>query len=516
MPLMLRDNAVFVMNVRERLRPNTLIPVAIATALLAGLIVLFCSLADFDRSEAPRLWWAFFVISIGQGIVLLLSGSGSVAISASRERQSGTLDSHRTSPTSSFDIGVGMLLGPPALEWLIVLGLLPIAAGLALYNGTSAGVLIAFYASLFLCAIFFHTVTLFGVMAIESRRLDFYRASWPLGLALLTWFASGVGMGFGISVLANGTCISAYMDLLVDIGYSRPAEIDANILQLFNISMPCLLVQAIIQAPLVALLFVAVLRRISRPERPVFSKSQSLALVAYLYFLFIGTTIVFLPGKTLGGYRGYPDTTIGILVNFMYFAMFAGMISGAGTTPSRLIYLKGLRRAKKEDNGRLSWFDDHASNTPWLVSFCVATLAAYASFTPFVPTGQHLAQAVPLLVAIAYSVTFLAALEAFRLGRHHDKKNFFVLAVAVPWLFVPLLSFVFALVDVLEGITPYLSIACPFVGVGMTAGMMSDAMLTSPVSEYAFPISATVVNGLLATILLVLAQRQRHRLGELE
>ena len=200
----------------------------------------------------------------------------------------------------------------------------------------------------------------------------------------------------------------------------------------------------------------------------------------------------------------------------MYFAMFAGMISGAGTTPSRLIYLKGLRRAKKEDNGRLSWFDDHASNTPWLVSFCVATLAAYASFTPFVPTGQHLAQAVPLLVAIAYSVTFLAALEAFRLGRHHDKKNFFVLAVAVPWLFVPLLSFVFALVDVLEGITPYLSIACPFVGVGMTAGMMSDAMLTSPVSEYAFPISATVVNGLLATILLVLAQRQRHRLGELE
>jgi hypothetical protein len=306
------------------------------------------------------------------------------------------------------------------------------------------------------------------------------------------------------------------MNLLIDIGQINPADIDENAFQFFNISMPYIAVQAIVQVPLIALLFGAALRRISRPERPKFSKSQALALVVYLYFLFIGATIVFLPGNTPGTEAYGGDYSLWILITFMYCAMFAGMITGAGATPSRLTYVKGLRRARKKGKGRVAWFDDHASNAPWLMSYCVVTLAAYAVFYSFVPIEQYLRQAIALLVTILYVLSFLAALEVFRLGKHHGKKNFFNLIVAVPWLFIPLIGFIFPLVDALTSFIPYLLIACPFLGVGITAGVMSDAMRPLQGSELTIAIAALIVNVLLAAILLILAQRQRHRLGELE
>jgi hypothetical protein len=245
-------------------------------------------------------------------------------------------------------------------------------------------------------------------------------------------------------------------------------------------------------------------------------EERGLALVVYLCFLFIGTTIVFLPGNTPGtsAYRG--DYSLGILITFMCFAMFVGMITGAGATPSRLTYMKGLRSARKEEKGRVAWFDDHASNAPRLISYCVVTLAAYAVFYSFVPIEQYLRQAAVLLVAVFYALSFLAALEAFRLGKHHEKKNFFILIVAVPWFFIPLIGFVFPLVDTLASFVPYLLIACPFLGVGLMSGVMNDDMLLGQESERALAITATIVNVLLAAILLVLAQLQRHRLGELE
>jgi hypothetical protein len=88
--------------------------------------------------------------------------------------------------------------------------------------------------------------------------------------------------------------------------------------------------------------------------------------------------------------------------------------------------------------------------------------------------------------------------------------------VAVPWLFIPLIGFIFPLVDALTSFIPYLLIACPFLGVGITAGVMSDAMRPLQGSELTIAIAALIVNVLLAAILLILAQRQRHRLGELE
>lgn len=516
MPLALKDNAVFLKNVRERMRTNTLLPVAVTVTILVAMILFLFSLIDLSSTGAPRSWWAFFILAIGQGIVLLLSGSGSVATSAGRERQAGTLDFHRTSPTSSFDIVIGLILGPPVVEWLVVLSLLPLTAGLALFGGTSIDVLVGFYASLFLCAIFLHVATLLGVMAIESRRIDIYRSSWPLALAVFAWIGSGIGLGAGISVLANSTCIPAYMELLIDMGIVSAAEINENAFQFFKISMPYLLLQVIIQAPLGALLFVSTLRRISRPERPIFTKGQSLALFAFLSFLFIGTVIVFLPDETPRGSGIFPEESLAILVAFMYFAMFAGMLTGAGCTPSRLTYLKGLRRARKRESRSLALFDDHTSNAPWLASYAVVTLAAYGTFAPFVPIAQYLRYAVALMVAIAYVVWFLAALEAFRLGNHHEKRNLFVLAIAVPWFFIPLFSFVFSLVGALEDFVPYFLVACPFFGVGLTFFAMSETVIEFRGIKLPFAIAATIVNTLLAVILLIVARRQRKRLDESE
>ncbi|MHC4202974.1 MAG: hypothetical protein ACYSU0_23555, partial [Planctomycetota bacterium] len=106
-----RDNALFLASWRERMRPAAVLSMGIVAAVVITLVVVGCySKAVSDArhrwvSHAPREWlgWAFGIVAVLQGFVLLVVGSAWAGNMAARERTGGTLEFHRTSPTRRID-----------------------------------------------------------------------------------------------------------------------------------------------------------------------------------------------------------------------------------------------------------------------------------------------------------------------------------------------------------------------------------------------------------------------------
>lgn len=441
MPLSPRDNALFVRNFRERMRPH--IVGSYAVVLFAAVMVLFMLLADVfaeaGRQNAlfsllPRCVPAgvLAALSVFQGTVLLGLGTLSAYRMALQDRFNGTLDFFRATPTKSLDHIMGLVFGAALTEWYFFLLLVPVMLVLALLSDVGFAALAEFYVSLMLCAVFFHSL---GVLAGVCSSAKKHRAAIKaLLLTALVCAGTGALIFARSSVAYHTTFLPAYIKLLtgcLDRG-TFAADFFLNYSQyiFFDELLPSLTFQALVQVPLCALAWLAIKRRLSSAEVPVLSRPQLAALIALFLFYFTGDSLV------SAEFRGVNDSPEKVMVIYFFLFFFLALLFILLTAPTALACRKGFSRAFKLGARGPGWLDEQGSCAAWTALLCVLFGLVY------VPLGLRF-RAFPWLMAVSFAMLllqislFAGAYEYFSLSRLRGKNIVFAAALFIVWVALP-------------------------------------------------------------------------------
>ena len=520
----LMDNALFLQNWRERMRPATVMAAIIITILVLVLIFLGTYLDNRSyRNTDPNLD-TFWLIAIGQAILLLLIGTGSANNMAVRERNSGTLDFHRASPSTRFEQILGMLLGAPSLEWCVFLMTLPASVALAVLGGIGLDRLVEFYAMLILCALFFHLGVIFLALTQDRKQAVVNRRG-VNAIKLFIFFYFFVGflvMTRSFSALYHITCWPQYERMSEIIyqtedrnksyhsTYSTYYEQEKKRKELLNMfygfKAPSWAMQPLVQIPLFLLFWVGINRKISFPERNAFTKSHSLTGITFLLFLYLGSAVAIL----LEGVS-YKYELDNFALGTLWLALFLGIVGAVGSTPTQLMFLKGLRRMKKLNIPQVNWGDDQASNLLWLIVFSMIVLVSFKTISPWIHFPQR-QKMLLLALTLLYVFVFSFSLEYFRLSRHHAKRTLFLVGVGIAWGFIPMLGWTLRSVfEPMPNVLTFFFAPSPFSGFAVLMESCNPYHYSKvdPTIEQNILI---VVNAILAMAMFLLACRERYRL----
>lgn len=456
--LQLRDNSLFLQNWRERMRVSTVGSAVILTTIVVGLIFLYATVQKHTTSKyskETKQWtsvdvpWpkvAFESLAYVQGIILLFFGTLSADKMALREKSSGTLEFHRASPTSRFDQLIGLGLGAPALEWCLFLGTMVPALLLLLLGAVPVSVFIKFYLGLSLCAVFYHALAILLALATSRKGLLSQRRISAVHLLAVFFFLSGIFMyELGLSSCYHLTWFPLYDEInrsgrmsAYYYGNDYYAPMLHNLYSIFGYKLPSLVIQGLTQLPLIIFCACGIMRKISKPEQPVFSKTESAGLSGVILLLFVGSaySIIFSGGNS-NYYYGNPLDSITAL--FIFIVIGLGIVGTLTATPNRLAYLKGLRKAQKLGVVKLNPSDDHSSNGLWLVTFVVIVTAAYLMLGFAMPVRLE-AKLLVWAILVSYLTFFAMAYEYFQLSRNYRRWMFFVTAMILLWIILPVFA----------------------------------------------------------------------------
>lgn len=503
--LWLGDNGLFLKNFRERTRPASLAAAAIATALTVVVCVLMCYTFAFGQRDAHWESWAFLTLAVVQAIVLLLMGTVSVSNSMARERLVRTLDFHRVSPTSPFNMFLGLLAGGPILEWCVFLAVLPVAASLALRGGVRPGAIVFLYVSIILNAILFHCLAIVSTLGSSEKTLNRMLSVGGLGVCLgLAYLSFSSAYNVGRLSLYHLTCLPAFSDIASAIARGAWPSTWNEYNMFFQIPLPKWSLQFIVQCPIILLALMASIRRLAHAERPLFSKPLALAAYAYALFLVLGTLQYASP--SLDGHE-FAHHLFGIPL-FCTVVFLMGCMGVAMTTPDYLIHIRALRRMKKEGRHLLSPFEDGASNLAWLALFFGLTICATLLLLWLWRIQEWLGPLMLTALTLSYVGWFAGGYELAMLAGKGKRKALTVVAFAVPWVFMPILGSLFAAGSLRIDLLYITMMAfCPFFGISMIAGAYA------PMREVAeFMWLALAMNLVLAFVVLSIAWSARMRL----
>lgn len=447
--LSLQNNALFLKNWRERMRPPTILASATVMMLIIVLIIVGNYLGHetresmghlYDKHSPPVSWLrlAFFQIAMLQGFILLLLGSHAANKMARQERISGTLDFHRCSPTSRIDQIIGIVFGAPILEWCLFLGSLLLSFLLALFSGMNSVVFCAFYVAFILCAVFYHSLAIIvGICSNQKKQ-----QAGIIPLLLLSWLIMPFFFALQLSTLYYMTFIPMYsfltkhtVDLYASL-YPHQITWEWNVNSLFACPLRFPLLQFLVQLPLIVFIWAMLKRKISYIEKSILSKSQLVVFIMLLLFYFIGSASTLIVSENQ--YAFPHEALMGLFLYIIVGVLFIGSIIA---TPTQLMYQKGLNRAKKLGLRRLSLSDDQNSNWLWLIVACFAVTGMYYIFLRFTETA-FLKRILFLVVLLSQCASFAGALEWFRLSKHHEKMVVFWVSLSILWIFIPLFGLI--------------------------------------------------------------------------
>ena len=513
--LPLRDNALFLQNWRERTRSASVI----SAAALATIIILLILLYSYfnvrygyqDTAADPQQWlrMSFYSIAYLQGIILLLLGTMSIDRMTVRERASGTLEYHRSSPTSRVNQYFGILLGAPSLEWCIFLGSLSISVLLMLATNISFLTFFRFYAQLILVTFFYHSLAILLAVCANQRTLLTHRRFSAVHVVVIMLFMGGAFMYSYSSSLYHLSWYPAYQQLTIDVFKTNQyTESQFKIMHsFFGAPLPSLIMQMLVQVPLLVLFIVGIMRQISRPDYPIFSKPHSALTIFFLLFLFIGSSDSYLKYANLDGYQSEPLTIMTPM--FVIFILTLGILGALSTTPTRLLYQKGLRRLKKLNQSNMGFSDDHNSNMYWLITVCFLITVTFGVYSLALPVPV-ISQVLALLIILFRVIFFASIFEYFQLCPHHRKASLFWTAISFLWFFLPLTSTIITK----ERMTPFLyylfQTFSPFWGMVPLTGLLLGTNWMADPSRIDVTVDFTC-NFVMTVLAVALAARERAR-----
>lgn len=513
------DNPLFIRYWRERMRLHYVGAFALIAAIIILLIFISAYLHppkiyDYDyitkkSTNYPVSWLhsVFFSLAIFQGIILLLVGTTSAYRMSFQERTSGTLDFHRASPFWRFPQILGIIFGSTVLEWIIFLSTLPISFFIMLITPISPITFFIFYLALILCAVFYHSLAACVGIASPQRRKELG----ILGIFILGYFF--IAASFWLSCFYHTSWFPAYDYLYknsfaLGIPLSERPHYGYRYYELlrymfFAEKIHFLKFQSIIQLPLIVLVWVGISRKIAYAERFLLSKTLSLILgFLILYYSAASLTASQLIQKSPH------DANLTVFLYFIFTLMFIGVNS---STPTHLMYIKGLQRVKKLKLNRLTYRDDQSSNCFWLIAFCLLIVVMLGLFLRFFEITRT-NKIITMVFILGQVVTFSGALEFFRLSRYRQKQILFWTGAGIVWFIIPILGMITeTAVKVFKGADylVYFFSASPFFGVSF----LNEHYLFKSGREYVFPqLVFLAINILLAMLMQYLAFRQRRRI----
>lgn len=519
----LKNNPLFLQSFRERNRFSGV--VSAITLLLVVVIVLFLSAfmnenyvhyttyEDGQRQTTRLLfpWFKKLILDLAtvQGIVILLFGSVNAFRMASRERISGTIDFHRSSPTPRRNQIAGLLLGSTSMEWWIFAVIFTLQIVLSIMHGLYLPAILIFNVKLIFCGLLYHSLSsLLGIcrhphqnkagafiiliglyfffILLTNNKLSF--------LSHLTWLGAYQNLEDYLKGMNHGYHLSQYQRNLREM---------ANVF--FGIKFNTLLFQLFVQVPVIALFLDGIGRRFQNLEQPIFSKSQTLMATFFILFLYCGSfTSLLLAGTG----RRYSFNEGGAILWVLIIIL--GIIGSVLATPSQLSFVRGLRRVKKQGLAKIQSHENAASNVVWMGVF--AFIAALSLAYVFYLYRVNLLHAIiGITIILSYIIFFASYMEFFQLSRHHAKKAIAFTVLIILWIFVPLTALILKSIIGKSSVT-YLFMVAPspfFGGLEPVSRLIKNSSTPTTTSQLLMTLA---VPALLAAITATLAYAQRKRL----
>lgn len=338
-------NPLLVKHVRSRLRGQQLLPFVIVIVIIAACILWGVWATDTLKSGA-----AFIGLLVLQVLLLVVVGTNEVASAVANAKHSGTLDFHRISPQSPVETALGFILGAPLRELVLVLVTLPFSVAAVIMGRPGLSGLLLTLIVLIASALLFHTLAaLAGAASVRLRGAG----SWVTLLVIILHSSSSLQIGL-LTVIPT----AAYA---LDPSTRFPIR-DS----FFGVHLPIAVLSLLHILPLMALLFIAAVRKMKTDAIPLYSKPQAVVFHAVLAALVLGDAT----GVTLEGTSGLAPTVV------LYALMIAAILLTWVLTPDASGLAKGIRRARKDGLPAPSLWSDHAPNWYALGGFCAITVMA--------------------------------------------------------------------------------------------------------------------------------------------
>ena len=452
--LPLADNALFMKSWRERVREHVVLAYSIMAISVIGLIFISSFLSvdggyhnsRISESSVVEMMWlrpGLYWLAVAQGILIFILGLSAVYRTTSLENQNKTLDFHRVSPTSRLDQVLGLVLGAPVLEVVILLGTLGISLIVALLSHVNLFVLAEFYMKFTMTVILWYLLVTLLALIFSSLKIP----SGQLLVFILFYFLLPAFYFLSNSFVSELTPFPAYTEFYNAIVDSARSEYQSHNGQLlysfYGIKMLPLIAQAVVQIPLIVILVLGIIRRITYPQRPVFSKIQFAILSFFIFFIWTGSAVSASLAEGIKGYQHYYTywDVQGAVSVFTFFVFGLGILGAINTTPNLAQLTKGMRRVKKLGKIKFSGEEDESPSNLWQASFI---LMAGTFLTINICLIQKASMSVFLGVVIALSqlVFFFCLLQSFRLSKHYQKKSWLIVFLAVLWILLPVLGLI--------------------------------------------------------------------------
>lgn len=475
----LRNNALFLSCWYERSRPVHL--ACIGILLFSIMAILFLTVSTQRWEGRVKIWTEYFYILIWiQAIVLLIQGTLFAWSMASREKTNETLDFHRNSPQAVRDKIFGLVFGSTWLEWAIFVVLFLVELPFAVLPKVNIREIFLFNASLFLSGLFFHiTAVTLSLIATHKKR-----GSSLLGLLLFLWFG-------GPFFLFGASQASPFFSHLL--GTSALMYIfPEGFLQIhgwfYTFTLPLLVMQAMVQIPLVALMVSGMKRIFCLPNSPAWSKANVIRFCGLLLFFMTGFFVadsqhlaeLMSAGQTWNygspHYYGSHHYSAQMFLQtetwtFVILFVAMGIIVSLFLAPT---YFKCKKYAVLRAQGLIRkepLLDDGATSL-LAIAVYLCTAAVFFSFYAFAIRAKLLEGVLCFLLLSSYVLGFNGFLEYFRLSKFRGKNIFFLTILLVWWAFIPWIIAIFFRFDM--GDRPSLTTLSPFFGLGYAISMMFE------------------------------------------
>ncbi|MBF0384577.1 MAG: hypothetical protein HQL27_01770 [Candidatus Omnitrophica bacterium] len=483
----LANNSLFLRNWRERMRMQNIASYLLIFSLVVVLIITYSYLAPASpggvcpRGGGRTLSTAHdpavssvLGLCILQQLIILLFAVFSAYKAAESEKTGGTLDFHRASPTKINRQVLGLLLGSVCMEWFLFFVNFLIIVILALIKGVPILPILNFEISLIICALFFHSFAVFVGMFGNSKNRNVGAAQ----LFGIMYLFSALMAVSHISFIYHLTWLPGYDQLQKALtgnesflfgprNYNAGSEYSDLSYMIFGFKVNSLILQIIVQVPLLALFASAVGRRILSPERPAITKSQAVCTVLFVLFLYSGSSF---SSTLMGLSRAYEFNIYPYLVGIL------GVFGAYIITPSKLLFLKGLRKAKRSGIKKTSWSDDNSTNAYWVLMFGVIAVMLFAFYAILFKLSLK-EYIVCSFIIVSYPAFFAFFLEWFNFSQYYKKTIIFLSILIIFWAVVPFIGFTLKDFFYYNFNVNYFSAFSPFTGLYLVSLMLSPSNL---------------------------------------
>jgi len=444
----LKNNALFLACYYERFRPVQ--TVCFLVFLCSALLLAFFICAVGSDGWAETLGYFFYVIVWTQVIMVIISGALAAGYMGARERVSGTLDFHRASPDAAGLKVMGLIVGSTWFEWVVFAccGIAEIL--LAILIERPVWPVVLFNLSLMISGLFFHC----AAAVFSLRNTSKNRRSSLIGLLLILLVLPHVAVS-----LSRVSALLIYLSGISGLAYIYPDFFSEGSAAFYLPSLPHLLLQWMIQFPLIIFFLKGMYRIFHRPNSPVWTKQDILRFAFFIFFIIAGFFVgqVIQLGTPQGMHKLMSESSFDPLAFnlsdkirmifenhsafFISFTTLLGVAMAFYLSPSYFGFLKYVVLSRKRCLHGTRLFHDGFSNYPSLIVYGGVSALFFSLYASGIQASWQ-AGVLAFLLVFSYVAAFHGFLEFFRFSRFRANKIFFATVVSVAWIFVPLMVMV--------------------------------------------------------------------------